>query len=44
MPRYEFLCEECRKPFGLIMTISEKGDVKCPTRGRFDAPPKGGPP
>jgi putative FmdB family regulatory protein len=32
MPRYEFLCEEWRKPFELIMTISEreKGDVKCP--------------
>ena len=32
MPHYEFLCEECQKPFELIMTISEreKGDVKCP--------------
>ncbi len=30
MPHYEFLCEECQKPFELIMTISEreKGDVK----------------
>jgi putative FmdB family regulatory protein len=32
MPRYEFLCETCKKPFELITTISEreKGKVKCP--------------
>ena len=32
MPRYEFVCENCHKPFELIMTISEreKGEVKCP--------------
>jgi putative FmdB family regulatory protein len=32
MPRYEFLCDKCKKPFEKIMTISEreKGDVKCP--------------
>ena len=32
MPRYEFMCEKCRKPFELIMTISEKekATVKCP--------------
>jgi putative FmdB family regulatory protein len=32
MPRYEFMCEKCNKPFELIMTFSEreKGDVKCP--------------
>jgi putative FmdB family regulatory protein len=32
MLRYEFLCEECKKPFELIRTISEreKGEVKCP--------------
>ena len=32
MPRYEFVCEKCNKPFELIMTISEreKGKVKCP--------------
>ncbi len=32
MPRYEFMCEKCNKPFELIMTISEreKGEVKCP--------------
>jgi putative FmdB family regulatory protein len=33
MPRYEFLCEKCKKSFELIMTISEreKAQVKCPT-------------
>jgi putative FmdB family regulatory protein len=32
MPRYEFLCEKCQKPFELTMTISEheKRDVRCP--------------
>ena len=32
MPRYEFVCEKCNKPFELIMPISEreKGEVKCP--------------
>ena len=32
MPRYEFMCEKCKKLFELIMTISEreKGEVKCP--------------
>jgi len=32
MPRYEFVCEKCNKPFELIITISkrEKGGVKCP--------------
>ena len=32
MPHYEFMCEECKKRFELIMTISEreKGKVKCP--------------
>jgi putative FmdB family regulatory protein len=33
MPRYEYLCEKCNKPFEKIMTVSEreKGDVRCPT-------------
>ena len=33
MPRYEFLCEKCQKPFELTMTIAEheKGNVRCPT-------------
>ena len=33
MPRYEFRCEKCQKPFELTMTMSEheKGKVRCPT-------------
>jgi putative FmdB family regulatory protein len=32
MPRYEFLCEKCKKPFELIMTIAEREKPKpeCP--------------
>jgi putative FmdB family regulatory protein len=32
MPRYEFLCEKCKKPFELTMTISERDKAKptCP--------------
>jgi putative FmdB family regulatory protein len=32
MPRYEFLCEKCHKPFELTMTISEheKAKPQCP--------------
>lgn len=33
MPHYEFMCEKCKQPFELTMTISEraKAEVKCPT-------------
>ncbi len=42
MPRYEFMCEKCKKPFELIMTISEKARVKCPTcKGRKVTPQLG---
>ncbi len=32
MPRYEFLCEKCTKPFELTMTFAEreKAKVECP--------------
>jgi putative FmdB family regulatory protein len=32
MPRYEFVCEKCDKPFELIMTFAEreKAVAKCP--------------
>ncbi len=32
MPRYEFLCETCKKPFELTMTIGQRGKAtpKCP--------------
>jgi putative FmdB family regulatory protein len=45
MPRYEFLCEKCKKPFELIITISEreKGKPTCPKcKGTKVAPQFGG--
>src|SRR5215471_16856584 len=30
MPRYEFVCENCHKPFELIMTISERATGEVP--------------
>jgi len=32
MPAYEFICEECNKPFSLIISISEyeKKEFRCP--------------
>jgi len=32
MPRYEFYCEDCKKPFEIILTLEEyeKGKIKCP--------------
>ncbi|MBU0543981.1 MAG: zinc ribbon domain-containing protein [Proteobacteria bacterium] len=32
MPTYEFVCEKCKKPFTLILSISQhaKGKIKCP--------------
>ena len=32
MPRYEFICHACKKPFELAMTISarEKAKIRCP--------------
>jgi len=36
MPRYESYFEDCKKPFGVILTLAEyeKGKVKCPKCGR----------
>jgi len=28
MPRYEFMCEKCKKSFELIMTISERAGFR----------------
>jgi len=32
VPRYEFYCEDCRRPFEVILTLAEyeKGKIKCP--------------
>jgi putative FmdB family regulatory protein len=42
MPRYEFLCEKCKKPFELTMTISERerAKPKCPTCGNTKVVPQ----
>jgi putative FmdB family regulatory protein len=36
MPRYEFYCEDCEKPFEVILSLAEyeKGKIKCPKCGR----------
>jgi putative FmdB family regulatory protein len=36
MPRYEFYCEDCKKPFEVILSLVEyeKGKIKCPKCGR----------
>jgi hypothetical protein len=28
MPRYEFMCETCKKPFELLLTISERAAAR----------------
>jgi putative FmdB family regulatory protein len=35
MPRYEFFCEDCKKPFENILTLAEyeKNKIKCPKCG-----------
>jgi putative FmdB family regulatory protein len=35
MPYYEFYCEDCQKPFEIILTVAEyeKGRIKCPKCG-----------
>ena len=32
MPEYEFVCEQCKKPFSITMSISqyEKSKFECP--------------
>jgi putative FmdB family regulatory protein len=35
MPRYEFYCEDCKKPFEILLTLAEheQDKVKCPKCG-----------
>jgi len=35
MPHYKYYCEECNKPFEVILTLEEheKGKIKCPKCG-----------
>jgi putative FmdB family regulatory protein len=39
MPTYEYRCLNCKKPFEVVMSISEyeKGKVKCPKCGKRKA-------
>jgi putative FmdB family regulatory protein len=36
MPRYEFYCEDGKKPFEVVLTLAEyeKGKIKCPKCAR----------
>ena len=45
MPRYEFMCDKCKKPFDLTMTLSEreKARVRCPTCKSTKVTPQLGP-
>jgi putative FmdB family regulatory protein len=36
MPRYEFMCEKCKKSFELTMTISEREKAKVPDVQRYE--------
>ena len=38
MPRYEFYCEDCKKPFEILLTLAEyeQDKVKCPKCGGKD--------
>ncbi|MDH3497545.1 MAG: zinc ribbon domain-containing protein [Gemmatimonadota bacterium] len=39
MPRYDYTCQTCAKPFGVRMSIAEYGDgvtPACPTCGSAD--------
>jgi len=40
MPTYEYICEKCKKPFSLIMTIAEyeKKKIRCPEKKKIRCP------
>jgi putative FmdB family regulatory protein len=42
MPRYEFLCGKCQRPFELIMRLSESEKAKpsCPARKATNVTPQ----
>ena len=45
MPRYEFMCETCKKGFEVTMSIAEleKGKLRCPTCKGTKVVPQMGP-
>ena len=42
MPRYEFMCERCKKAFEVTLTFSERATVKvkCPKCGNRKVTPQ----
>jgi len=42
MPKYEFMCESCKKSFEVVLTAAERGaaNVQCPTCGSGEVTPQ----
>jgi putative FmdB family regulatory protein len=41
MPKYEFMCESCKKNFEVVLTVAERATAKvaCPTCGGGEVTP-----
>jgi len=42
MPKYEFMCESCKKSFEVVLTAAERAaaNVQCPTCGSAGVTPQ----
>jgi len=42
MPKYEFMCESCKKSFEVVLTAAERaaGKIACPTCGGREVKPQ----
>ena len=42
MPKYEFMCESCKKSFEVALTVADRAaaNVQCPTCGRGEVTPQ----
>jgi len=42
MPKYEFMCERCKKSFEVALTVAERAaaNVQCPTCGSGEVTPQ----
>jgi putative FmdB family regulatory protein len=42
MPKYEFMCESCKKSFEVVLTAAERAaaNVRCPTCGSREVTPQ----
>ena len=42
MPKYEFMCERCKKSFEVVLTATERAaaNVQCPTCGSGEVTPQ----